>query len=214
MKRKALLLVTGVALISGMGPTWVRPVMRPGCLPGIPERDYQPLAPGAPVSPLVQGVSFDGVELMPRAGEPVAKIKVRTFGLAEKSLKIHHCSVSQLAFTMEQDGRWVVNLRGDQNPWFYREPTALPPNKVGFAPGLETNHLIRNEFQVTVRCMGNFQQRDQAPQTGRPVLAVIGPINFMVQRGVPYVGSFNGVNPDLARYFAVIDRAEFSFVYR
>jgi hypothetical protein len=214
--RKALWLIAALALIPGMGSGWIRPTTRAPCLPGIPMHDYLYVPASPPGLEVKQGMSFDGIELVepsPKAAVP-GKVKLRTFAMDKKAITIQHCSISQLAFTFGDDGRWILNCRADQNPWFTKELNSLPPSKLAAALKTETNHLLRNEFTVTVRCYGNFKLRETEKTTGKPALVIIQPPPFWVQRGVPFVGKFQNSEPGFTQYYALIDRVEFEFSYR
>ena len=217
MKRKATWLLAALAVTGSMGSDWARPHTRVPCLPGIPARDYQPQFPLPQPSALVQGMSFKGVEIAELAGVGIVgrtSVKLRTFAMDQKELRVQHCSISEVAFTIRDNGQWIFNCRADQNPWFTKQPNALPVLSSPRAPTIETNHLLRNEFFVTVRCYGNFPLKEAKKSTGKPALAVIGPISFMVQRGVPFVANVSEARLELQQYYPLIDRIEFDFYYR
>jgi hypothetical protein len=209
VKRKGTWLVAALTLMAGMGSDWIRPTTRVRCLPGIPERDYKLVEPTLP--PPVQGLSFSGVELVDQA----TKKKLRTFAMDVKELKILHCSISQVAFTIGEDGSWIFNCQADQNPWFTTQANSLPPARLAGQLRVETNQFLRNEFSVTVRCYGNFLLKETLKSTGKPALATITPKSFWVQRGVPLMvkASGDGV-AELKQNYSLIDRVEFDFSYR
>jgi hypothetical protein len=220
VKQKAMWLAAALALVPGMGSDWLRPTTRPPCLPGIPDYAYKEVQAPPPGPESKQGLSFDGVEigtLLPAVapiGVAQTTVKLRTFAMDKKDITIQHCSVSQLAFTFGADKSWVFNCRADQNPWFTKEPSRLPAPNVAKLLKTETNHLLRNEFKVIVRCYGNFMVKETNNTTGKPALVVIQPDPFMVQRGVPYVAHLQGSDPGFAQYYGLIDRVEFEFSYR
>jgi hypothetical protein len=76
--------------------------------------------------------------------------------------------------------------------------------------------LLRNQFFVRVRCLAGvpLPQRLPAFAPAPPVLLRMEPPPFWVQRAVPLEWGANGVDPDLPRYFSMIDRIEVEFFYR
>jgi hypothetical protein len=137
---------------------------------------------------------------------------LRVFQLDTGVVKVDHCSLAEVAFTIEETGQFKLNFRADQNPWFTKEVRGLPPPTEHLK--LETTFLKRNEFHVRVRCHGYYPVREEMKTTGKPALVVLEPPPFWVQRGVPYMGFIQGVNAGLGQYFNLIERVEIDFYYR
>ena len=99
----------GVA-IAGVG----RRCTRPGCLTGIPPRDYQ----HGSRSKVETSVSTQGMLLYrtPNLETGEAAPGIRIYQLDRAKLQIDHCSISGVVLRLHEDGRWVLNLRADQNP--------------------------------------------------------------------------------------------------
>lgn len=210
MKRRSLAMLAALAVITGVGADWIRPSIRPRFVPGIPKRDYQLIDPGATLTPpTVVGKSLNGVDVMDLVTK---QKKLRTFAMDQTTLRSLHCSISHVAFTFDAEGNWILNGQADQNPWFTTQPNAMPPASLGI--NVETNHLLRNEFTVTMRCYGNWPQPEANKTTGKPALAEI-PVSFMVQRGIPYsIRMDSKANADLRKHYEIIDRVEFELSFR
>ncbi len=59
-----------------------------------------------------------------------------------------------------------------------------------------------------------WRRRRQPSNQAKPALMAPPPIEFWVQRGVPYLGVFDGVDTSAAAFFDQIDRFELEFSYR
>lgn len=198
----ALATAAGVALAS-VG----RHCTRPGCLPGIPARDYQ----YRPRSRSVVALSMTSVPLQEvdtQAGEVRGRIHVYQWD--ESDLKVDHCSISGVVLQFYKDGRWTLSLRGHQNP---ASEAALGP--AAAESGRYTAHLKRNEFVVQFRCYGLYQVgvSSAARSVGKPVLFPLGPLKFWVQRGEPREYVFMGCDDEVREFFDRIDRVELEFYY-
>lgn len=122
-------------------------------------------------------------------------------------LEIDHCAVSQVALQIQEDGTWVLSLRGDQN----RSPEPGEP-----APYNPRLHIERNEFVVRLRCLGNFgtTPSELAVTVGKPVLADLGPVTFWVENGEPRYLRHADYDATIEKYYPMIDRVELEFFYR
>ena len=211
MMRKMLGPAMLLLAVIAMGSNWIRPVTRPRLQPGIPERPYQTLDPSSPPVPLpVVGVSMGPIPIT-IAGSTK---KTKSYAMDRATLITLHCSISQVAFTIDEDGNWIFNCQADQNPWFSREPSRLPPPEIRDELKVETNHLLRNEFSIRVRCLGNAPVGENLKITGRPVLAEIRLDPFWVQRGVPFPVRKEGQHNGLKTYHPAIDRVEIELSIR
>lgn len=190
------------------------PRTRPWLLPGIPDRDYQQ---GGPF-PQTQILSLEAALLEASApvNGAVVRPRMRYFQLDREALRLGHCFLSKVAVTIHEDGRWTLNCRADQNPWFSTEARGLPALRLS-SPAVEqeTIHLLRNEFQVTLSfVMAPLNEKRELIGTGRPVFVKACPAPFWVQRGQPKNHVTGGVHPDFVRFFDAIDRAEIEFKVR
>lgn len=146
-----------------------------------------------------------------------AEPRIKLFQLAQPTLSIDHCSISQFALQVEESGNWTLSLKADQN----RRRNAYKP----------TQYIKRNEFQIRIRALGairsGFTRLDDG--AGRPVLAQWQPIKFFVENGAPYYARWSSDDTSeatdndakefvskelLARFFEDSDRIEVEFFYR
>ena len=211
MKRTVIGLAAAVTLAAGMGSDWIRPTVRPRLQSGLTPRDYKMVEPPAPEAPpTAVGTSLNGVEIV----DPGLKKKLKTFALDKTALKSLHCSIAQVAFTFDEDGNWIFNCQADQNPWFTLQANRMQAPGLAGRLNVETNHILRNEFFISVRCIGNSPLKETIKTTGKPALVEIKLPSVWVQRGVPLAVKNQGQNGDLTKFYAVIDRVEFELSFR
>lgn len=186
----------------------------------LPARDMSPVPEPPPVRTILPATENGAIELLPppvaateaprdAVARPAGGYKLFQWPLA--GLRVDHCTVSQLAFWFDQQGRWTATLRGDQNP--LEEIGNLHEST---APNLFTSHVKRNQFHVRLRVLGVTvpPRLDEVVSAGRPVLAAIDLEPFWVERQVPEYQRQTGCDPNLGRYFELIDRVEIEFFYR
>jgi hypothetical protein len=143
---------------------------------------------------------------------------MRYFQLDQSQVKIDHCSLSRFALVLHDNGEWTLSLRADQNP----ETEGQPRNEItapgGALPddGKQTLQLRRNLFFVRIRCYAAFPLDVKLPKQGPgfPALIELCPEPFWVQRGRPYDLRVRRPQPDVNRFFDLIDRVEVDFYYR
>jgi hypothetical protein len=150
--------------------------------------------------------------------------RVKVYQFAPTALRIDHCSISRIAMTINDRGFWRLSLQADQNPQVDLPPAGVAVPVQAQTRGLpggylkQTTQLKRNLFVIRVRGLGSFAEPmatpPPPPALGKPVLLVIGPLEFWVQRGVPDSVVFENVNGDAVTYFDQIDRIEIEFSYR
>lgn len=142
---------------------------------------------------------------LPRAMAAIAPARaLRLFQLERTHLGVDHCAISNVAVQLHRDGLWVLSLRADQNP-------TSPDGIESYRPRL---HVRRNAFQVRLRCYGFYGATTSQLPVGRPVLADLHPVEFMVEREVPKHIRMACCDPRVARYFDMIDRIEIEFTYQ
>jgi hypothetical protein len=148
----------------------------------------------------------------PNAFAAAAKPATRLYQLHRGSLAVDHCQVSEIALLLRADAVWSLSLRADQNR------RADTPAEARYNPQL---HLKRNEFQVRLRCLGGLDtaKGPTSQAAGQPVLAIIDPEPFWVERGQPKFHRMTGyVRSGDQRIdsldIALIDRVEIEFFYR
>lgn len=131
---------------------------------------------------------------------------IKLYQLDRQRLQSDHCSISQVALQLHNDGQWVLSLRGDQNP----KPEDGKP-----APFNPTLHIKRNEFVVRLRCLGASQNEPAANGigAGKPVLVDLAPCSFWVQNGQPRWVRTGGCSETVRTYLSRIDRVEIEFFY-
>ena len=136
---------------------------------------------------------------------------VKSFQFVDKPvLRSDHCSVSQLSVLLSESGHWTVSLRADQNPVGFAAPKVSTdePNR------LFTEHLLRNQFQIVVRCYAGPMTGTTERLVGNPVVIVLHIDHFWVQRQQPYQLVESDYDARIRQYFPVIERVELEFVYR
>ena len=237
MSAKSLALLMVAALTVGsvaVGGGVRRYRARPQELCGIPDADYQPPHPRPIVDPVL-AVSLLAQPLSPTAGDAAMSLKisgqtaaarprVKFYQFAPTFLQIDHCSISRMALIINDRGYWRLSLQADQNPQVIipdagvAVPTAAQVRGLPGGQLKQTNYLKRNLFVIRVRGLGAYSESLPTPPApgaqGKPVLMALSPIEFWVQRGVPYSGVFENENRDAATFFDQIDRVEIEFSYR
>jgi hypothetical protein len=151
------------------------------------------------------------------------KPRVKVYQFPTAGLAVDHCSISQIAFFMQEDGTWRLNLNADQNAGASASRVVTGPTTLPQVRGLpditikETSFLKRNLFVIRLRGLGSYTEPLPTPPVpsvvGKPVLLALPPIRFWVQRGVTYPLVSSGRHPDAARFFDEIDRAQVEFTY-
>jgi len=218
---KFWVLILAVTTTAGAGRL-CRPHMRPGCLPGIPSRDYQFNSRAGQTEALsriavLMEVPRRGPPVRQYAGEtPLSSTKtIKVYQLNQESLILGHCRLSRVALQVHDDGRCVLNLRAEQN-FPGAQQGSVGPETTPTASTTQTLHIKRNRFTVTVRGFGLFPVEESldSPSTGKPVLFTMGPKNFWVQNGEPYNLVLRCMSEYARDYFELIDRVEVNFSYR
>tara|TARA_R110002111_G_scaffold240269_1_gene301954 strand:- start:10764 stop:11402 length:639 start_codon:yes stop_codon:yes gene_type:complete len=89
-------------------------------------------------------------------------------------MQLNHCSISNTAVLLQQDGSWSINLKATQNP--YSVPNNLRPIFLRFQ---------RNKFFVTFRGLGSASgaTSPESDDLGRPVLFEQKLEGFWVEQG-------------------------------
>jgi hypothetical protein len=236
--------------VVGTGAGVRRYHVQPQPLCGIPAREYQPPQPppGAqpkvilskPAVPLVDtdpaaatGTAAMSLQI-PGAPPASSRPRIKLYQFDQSVVPLDHCAISQMAFTINENGWWRLNLRADQNPQAVSPttpaaPAATPANgaprpvnaPIRGLPNVslkQTLHIKRNLFIINIRGLGGFSEPVSVPPTpptlGKPVLLALEPIQFWVQNGVPYWLVTQGCCPDASVFFNQIDRVELEFSYR
>lgn len=198
--------------------------MHPQVRCGIPNRNYQygkfsptrrslssgPIVFTAPMTSLENATSASQRLLPPLSSSREQKIKAFQF-VKNSKLQIDHCSISQMSVLLHESGRWTVSLRANQNPLNATEPlnvTTIEPNRK------VTNHLLRNEFFVSVQCFANYGPAGEDTRLGKPLVIPLTIKPFWVQKEQPYQLYETDFHPHLQQYFSSIDRVEIEFAYR
>lgn len=217
-------MITVVIATTALGANWAR--TRPGWTCGVPNHDYRPgvrsstkFVISSPAIPLASRErafpgGAGGPVLIPAAlpNPPADETRGKLFQWPTETIAIEHCDVSRPAVQIHEDGKWTLYLLARQNPGFE------PGNRgQGFVP---TAHILRNKFQVFVRC---FATRGaalgaDASAVGHPCVAEIGPIEFWVERGEPQLvrrtGTWDCSCRSDAEAFARMDRIELQFSFQ
>jgi len=199
----ALVAAAAGAAIAGVG----RYCTRPQCQRGIPSYDYQ----YGSRSKTEKTLSYQALPLQQRNEKHEVVKDLKHFQWKQATVRIDHCSISAPSLRLGTNGSWVLNLQADQNPPSddVAAPAATPE-------GRYTAHLKRNQFVVTLRCYGppNSEPTSADAPLGKPLLCVLGPTAFWVQRGRTQDVCKQGLSPCVEKYFNMIDRVEIEFYYR
>jgi hypothetical protein len=162
------------------------------------------VAPG----PILFGPPAAPPLMKPTAEQNFSKL----FQWPTQAIVIEHCEIARPALQIHPTGEWTINLEARQNPGF--DPAIL---KQGFTP---TAHILRNRFQIMVRCYATTQAKDTVAVSGlgHACVAEIGPLDFMVERGEPLLlrrsGQWNCKCRHDQEAFARMDRAEIQFSFQ
>lgn len=197
----------------------------------IPERDYvtanRPRS-GAAISlraVLVRAIPTPAAVATVVGQAPVAR-PYAYYQLPTARLGVEQCSISRVALAIWESGDYILSMRADQNPnMATRVVTILPGASVpsnaptilpgSSGPTLFTSHIKRNLFTIRVRGLAAYDVPDDPDQTpGHPVLFELAPDPFWVQSGAPIFPRFKDNSPEIATFFADIDRIEVELSYR
>ncbi len=199
-----------------------RVVTRPPCRCGVPSghpyrtapRRATALVPSRVVVPLLrtgaqlveeqtEGALFPS-ETAARTTERLPKNTLRLYQMPQARIRLDHCELSRVSLLVDGRGRWWLSLRADQN-------------RRGLAEEHRRPGLKRNRFRVVIRCYA-FTGQDDTLEAGSPVLEELGPFEFWVQQGEPYIFSrrgrlFEKMPAEVTRLLQQIDRVELEFSY-
>lgn len=151
--------------------------------------------------------------MAPATPPPPGALVYAYYQLAQASVTVDHCSISRVVLTTWDTGAWSLDFRADQNPSGPLKPPLVLPG--ASSPAQFTAHIKRNLFTVRVRGLGaSAAQGTPNLSIGRPVLFELAPEPFWVQRGVPVLQRFQGIDPQLARFLPQADRIEVELSYR
>lgn len=132
--------------------------------------------------------------------------------LANQTLEIAHCEMSDIALKVEPNGSWYLSLRADQNRISKKDEQTRS----------DDIQIKRNAFRLNVRLLSSAHghQENVAPeinqqiigaQSGKIAVAHVVVPEFWVQREAPNMVSRKGFDPMIAQHFDEIDEAEFEF---
>ena len=132
--------------------------------------------------------------------------------LANRSLEIAHCEMSDIALKVEPNGSWYLTLRADQNRVSKNDEQTRS----------DDIQIKRNAFQVKIRLLDSAHRHQEVvgpgidrqltgAQSGKIAVAHIVVPEFWVQREAPQMVSLKGYDPMIAKSFDDIDEAEFEF---
>ncbi len=220
MARRYLTIVTLLIVVTSIARAGTHYYCaRPQCNTGIPVRQYQGISRSdshtalSYLTTLIPVVPLEVAKSPPTVPAPPDRLLV-CYQLQETRGVVDHCSVSQVGFQIHSDGKWVLNLQADQNPFLMpdglpRDPTKPLPNIANFS-----SHLKRNAFFVRVRGYGNFGEELPADTPfGKPSMFEIKLAPFWVQRGESYQLRVSGNQCEIRDNFRYISRIEFEFFY-
>jgi hypothetical protein len=222
MQFKRPVLLVSIALWGAPAQAdWLwKPRTRPGCLTGIPARDYQHRSVSASERMISQRAVLVEIPAATRdatLSESTARSqhRIKVFQMSEPNLVIEHCGIFEVVFQVRDDGLCTLNLvakQGIDPP----EPSKPEAPLTAAAEGIpQTGHIKRNEFHVNVRGFALYRDEEtrDVPRLGKPVVLQMEPLSFWVQRGRDYVGVFDDFSCDARDNFDLLDRVEIEFAY-
>jgi len=132
--------------------------------------------------------------------------------LANRSLEIAHCEMSDIALKVQPNGSWFLTLRADQNRISKNDELTRS----------DDIQIKRNAFQLKIRLLDSAHRHQEivgpginrqlmGAQSGKVAVAHILVPEFWVQREAPQMVSLSGFDPMIASSFDDIDEAEFEF---
>lgn len=210
--RNTLMAAGLVILVCGAGLCGHHVRSRYQC--GIPKRNYQYKSQSA----TKVAISKTAIPQTPRPQSEDPNLPprgdIKTFQLAERTIKLNQCSLSNVAVMLQKDGWMTLSFRADQNP----RPSTAPGSAIESVESTETltSFIKRNEFFVSIRGNGDFSvdEPDPAKTPGKPVLFQHSVKPFWVQREKPYFFFRRIKLPAAKEYYDLIDRIEVEFYYR
>lgn len=198
---------------------------RPIALCEIPPYEYLSTLPAASTVAVSQIAELLRSPTLTPGLPAVAGSTLVYFKLVQASLVNGHCSISNVALTIRDDGYWSLGLQADQNPIVPQSNPPLvaaspaPPRIIlrgATLPSRFTAHIKRNQFIIRVRGYGAYPDlTDPATPSGRPILFALQIPPFWVERELPLRPlPFEGKNGLIAEYFKSVDRVEVELTYR
>ena len=137
--------------------------------------------------------------------DPLLNLGRKLFQWSQREFAIDHCQISDVAFRIDRNGNWNINLRADQNR------RADDPALQRYNPTL---HIKRNRFAVRIRCLGGISSSVEATvKTGKPVFCEIEVPEFWVENGQPKFMDKGGFDRQLYENYEFIDHVELEFFY-
>ena len=206
--KRLVILAAIVTTVAGVAIAGVeRYCTRPSYQCGIPSYNYQHGSRSQ--SETILSSSSVSLQEPDPTNQKVLK-DLKHFQWKQATVRIDHCSISAPSLRLRDNGSWVLYLQANQNPEVENATAAATPE------GRYTAHLKRNQFVVTLRCFGasTGEQTSADAAIGKPLLCVLGPTEFWVQRGQPLPVCKQGYAPCIKEYFELIDRVELEFFYR
>ncbi|MEM7784795.1 MAG: hypothetical protein AAF623_15705 [Planctomycetota bacterium] len=131
--------------------------------------------------------------------------KMKFFQWPNAGYQIQHCSLSNVAFHLFEDGTWVISLRADQNSI----PSTIAP--VDF---VQRAHVRRNLFGVkmTLFAGGTESVSEAELKLGLPALGQTESKEFWVQKQQPDQRRMTGKFQNFSRLsFSNADRVQLEF---
>ena len=144
--------------------------------------------------------------------DPTVRPDSKLLQLANQTLEIAHCEMSDIALKVEPNGFWYLSLRADQNRVSKKDEQTRS----------DDIQIKRNAFRLNVRLLSSAHRHQEniAPeinqqiigaQSGKIAVAHLVVPEFWVQREAPNMVSRKGFDPMIAQHFDEIDEAEFEF---
>ena len=158
----------------------------------------------------VTALSFEGVldtdsavagRSSPLSARPV---RVRSFALREKELRIDHCRISRVVVTIADTGDWMIDMMAEQNP-------KLLPNEL--QPRIQL--FDQNRFHVTVRPLlgGPVVSPDSLDDVVGPTVSSLSVPPFWLEKGQTKNIHHSDNDPRLANRFDSIRQVAVDLQY-
>lgn len=175
----------------------------------IPNYDYAPRDFEPPIRVVTAiAIEKESIDPLRVTGDPAnptpIKQRVKVFQMAKPELRIHHCSISQAAVTLLDDGTWIVNYVARQDP-----DTAHPDLQD------QMRRFKQNRFRVMIRGLGLYETAEEPELSlvGKPELFRLTPKDVWVEQKETRFVRERGALLAARQFFDTIDRLEIDFQY-
>ncbi len=134
-----------------------------------------------------------------------ARRQLRLWQVVDRPLQLDHCSLSNIAVWIDENGNWSANMTAAQQPFVGPDKQATPAVR-----------FLRNKFHVTVHAYGmaKVQTGNRATAVGQPEIFCMCLNPFWVDREQIKLHNDGGrLSEDQRQRLPLVDRLEVEFRY-